>query len=373
MNDKPVTQRLESLDMLRGFDLFMLVCFQPVFLALTWRYNDIPVINFMNTQMDHVVWEGFRAWDLVMPLFLFMAGAAMPFSFEKYRVEPNKLAIYKRIIKRVIILFILGAVVQGNLLSLDIQKLRLFSNTLQAIAVGYLIAAILQLNFSNRYQYITTAVLFVLFWAGMTFGGDFSPQANLAEKIDRAVLGRFRDYVYYDANGQWHFDDNYTYTWIFSSLVFGVTVMLGVFAGKIMKNSADKIRNTRNLFRWALVLLAAGALLSLQTPIIKHIWSASMTLWSGGLCFLLMAIFYYMIDVKGQLKWMTFLKYYGMNSIVAYFLGEAMNFRCVAESLLHGLEQYTGEYYGTIITVAHFAVIFLILRLMYRAKWFVRI
>lgn len=373
MNDKPATQRLESLDMLRGFDLFMLVGFQPVFLALTWRYNDIPAIHFMNSQMDHVVWEGFRAWDLVMPLFLFMAGAAMPFSFEKYRVKPNKLAIYKRIIRRVIILFILGAVVQGNLLSLDIYKLRLFSNTLQAIAVGYLIASILQLHFSGRNQYIITALLFVVFWAGMTFGGDFSPHGNLAEKIDRAVLGRFRDFVYYDESGQWHFDDNYTYTWIFSSLVFGVTVMLGVFAGKIMKNSMDKIRNTRNLFFWALALLAAGALLSLQTPIIKHIWSASMTLWSGGLCFLLMAIFYYVIDVKGKMKWMTFLKYYGMNSIIAYTIGEAMNFRCVAESLLHGLEQYTGEYYGTMITVAHFAIIFLILRLMYKAKWFVRI
>lgn len=373
MSDKPVTQRLESLDMLRGFDLFMLVCFQPVFLALTWRYNDIPVINFMNTQMDHVVWEGFRAWDLVMPLFLFMAGAAMPFSFDKYKSEPNKSAIYKRILKRVVILFILGAIVQGNLLSLDIHKLRLFSNTLQAIAAGYLIAAILQLHFSNRNQYIITAGLLFVFWAGMTFGGDFTPRGNLADKIDRAVLGRFTDYVFYDDNGQWHFDDNYTYTWIFSSLVFGVTVMLGVFAGKIMKNSADKLGNTKKLFIWSAALLTSGALLSLQTPIIKHIWSASMTLWSGGLCFLLMAIFYYVIDVKGKMKWMTFLKYYGMNSIVAYFLGEAMSFRCVAESLLHGLEQYTGEYYGTIITVAHFAIIFLILRVMYKAKWFIKI
>lgn len=373
MTEQPKTKRLESLDMLRGFDLFMLVCFQPIFGTLTYMHNDVPIFHFMNTQMDHVVWEGFRAWDLVMPLFLFMAGAAMPFSFDKYKSEPNKSTIYKRILKRVIILFILGAIVQGNLLSLDIHKLRLFSNTLQAIAVGYLIAAILQLHFSNRNQYIITGALLFVFWAGMTFGGDFTPMGNLAEKIDRAVLGRFMDYVYYDESGQWHFDDNYTYTWIFSSLVFGVTVMLGVFAGKIMKNSSDKMRNTKKMFIWAAALLAAGALLSLQTPIIKRFWSASMTLWSGGLCFLLMAIFYYVIDVKGKLKWMTFLKFYGMNSIVAYCLGEAMNFRSVAQSVLFGLEKHTPDFYPQILTVANFLILFLILRYMYRAKIFVKI
>jgi predicted acyltransferase len=373
MTEQLKPNRLESLDMLRGFDLFMLVCFQPIFGTLTYMHNDIPFFYFMNMQMDHVIWEGFRAWDLVMPLFLFMAGAAMPFSFEKYKAEPNKAAIYKRIFKRVIILFILGAIVQGNLLRLEFHTLRLFSNTLQAIAAGYLIAAVLQLHFSNKKQYIITAILLLVFWAGLTFGGDFTPRGNLAEKIDRAVLGRFRDYVFYDESGNWHFEDSYTYTWIFSSLVFGVTVMLGVFAGQIMKDPTDKIKNTKKLFIWAAALLLAGGLLSFQTPIIKHIWSASMTLWSGGLCFLLMAIFYYAIDVKGKLKWMTFLKYYGMNSIVAYCLGEAMNFRSVAQSILFGLEKYTPDFYPQILTVANFVILFLILRYMYRAKIFVKI
>ncbi len=87
--------------------------------------------------------------DLVMPLFLFMVGAAMPFSFDKYIHGNDKSAIYKKIARRFVILFILGMVVQGNLLSLDLKEIRIYTNTLQAIAVGYLIAAMLICIFQN--------------------------------------------------------------------------------------------------------------------------------------------------------------------------------------------------------------------------------
>ncbi|HBK94904.1 MAG TPA: DUF5009 domain-containing protein, partial [Porphyromonadaceae bacterium] len=84
------SNRLASLDILRGFDLFMLVFFQPVFVAFARHWKDVPVFSFLLHQFEHVKWEGFSAWDLVMPLFLFMVGAAMPFSFEKYRANPDK-------------------------------------------------------------------------------------------------------------------------------------------------------------------------------------------------------------------------------------------------------------------------------------------
>ena len=65
------TTRLASLDILRGFDLFLLVFFQPVFAALVRQLN-LPFLNDILYQFDHEVWEGFRFWDLVMPLFLFI-------------------------------------------------------------------------------------------------------------------------------------------------------------------------------------------------------------------------------------------------------------------------------------------------------------
>lgn len=374
VNNKSMKQeRLASLDILRGFDLFMLVFFQPVFVAFAKHWSDVPLFTFLLKQFEHASWEGFTPWDLVMPLFLFMVGAAMPFSFEKYKHNRDKSAIYKKIIRRFIILFILGIVVQGNLLSLDLREIRIYTNTLQAIAVGYAIAAFMILHLSKRQQIAITLLLLVIYWALLTFLGDFTPEGNFAEKVDRAVLGRVRDGVYYAEDGSWHFSDWYRYTWVLTSLVFGVTTMLGVFAGKIMKNGTNKLKNSKQLLIIALILLFAGWLLSFQTPIIKKIWSPSMTLWSGGWCFLLMALFYYIIDCKGWNKGFIWLKIYGMNSIIAYTLGNVINFRSVADSLLWGLEQYVGDYYSAILTFSNFMILFLILNIMYKLRIFVKI
>ncbi len=367
------SNRLASLDILRGFDLFMLVFFQPVFVAFARHWKDVPVFSFLLHQFEHVQWEGFSAWDLVMPLFLFMVGAAMPFSFEKYRANPDKRAIYRKITRRFVILFILGAVVQGDLLSLDPMQIRIYTNTLQAIAVGYVISAMLLLHLSRKAQVVATLLLLAGYWALLTFLGDFTPDGNFAEAVDRAVLGRVRDGVTYAEDGSWSFSDNYRYTWVLTSMVFGVTTMMGAFAGQIMKNGKDKRKNSRLLFIIGVSLLLSAWLLSFQTPIIKKIWSASMTLWSGGLCFLLMALFYYVVDYKGWSKGLNWLKIYGMNSIVAYTVGMVVNFRSAAHSLLWGLEKYTGDYYSAILTFANFLILFFILRLMYRWRIFVKI
>ena len=151
--------RLASLDILRGFDLFLLIFFQPVFVALARQMN-MPFLDSILYQFDHEVWEGFRFWDLVMPLFLFMTGASMPFSLSKYiGTTGSYWPVYRRILKRVFLLFIFGMIVQGNLLGLDATHLYLYSNTLQSIAVGYLIAAVIQLHFPFKWQIGITLLL----------------------------------------------------------------------------------------------------------------------------------------------------------------------------------------------------------------------
>lgn len=365
-------ERLASLDILRGFDLFMLVFFQPVFVAFAHHWKDKPVISFLLNQLDHADWTGFAAWDLVMPLFLFMVGTAIPFSMEKYRVSSSKSVIYKKIAKRFIILFLLGAIVQGNMLSLDLLEIRIYTNTLQAIAVGYLFSAFFLLHLSLKGQLFATASLLIAYWALLTLFGDFTPSGNFSEFIDRAVLGKLRDGVWYQG-GEWYFSNSYRYTWILSSMVFVVTTMFGVFAGQIIKQGNNKLKNSKILFAIGLVLLLSGWLLSFQTPIIKKIWSASMTLWSGGWCFLFMALFHYMIDYKGWSKGLNWLKIYGMNAITAYILGMVINFRSVGHSLLWGFEKYTGEYYAALITFINYLILFLILRMMYKLKVFVKI
>ena len=157
---KPAYERLESLDVLRGFDLFCLVALEGILHPLG-RAIDASWYNDFLWGFSHVQWEGFSSWDLVMPLFMFMAGVSMPFALSRYKAMPDKWAVYRRIVKRVILLWIFGMMCQGNLLGLDPDRIYLYSNTLQAIAMGYLIAAMLFLHVRLSVQ-IGTAVALLL-------------------------------------------------------------------------------------------------------------------------------------------------------------------------------------------------------------------
>lgn len=374
MTSQPVSKRLDSLDILRGLDIFLLVCLQPLLywiLTNAW-VSETGVAEFLRTQLRHCPWEGFRFWDIVMPLFLFMSGAAIPFSLRKY---DSSFKSYARILKRVLLLFILGMVVQGGLLSLDAHKFRFYSNTLQAIGVGYLITSVVFINFKMRGRIACLLMLFAAYWLMLTFGGDFTPEGNFAEYIDRKLLGQWRDGVKW-TNGEWFFSPNYRYTWIVSSLNFAVTVMLGAFSGAIMTGE-DKLKNAKKMAVLSIVLIAAGLLLGLQMPLIKKIWSSSMTLFSGGLCMLAMAFFYYAIDCKGRLKQLNWLKIYGMNSIFAYVVSMSVNFRSIPESVFYGLKQYLliggVNYYPLLINFSQYAIIFALLAFMFKQKIFLKV
>lgn len=375
---KPSYQRLESLDVLRGFDLFCLVALEGVLHPLG-RAIDAPWYNDFLWCFSHVQWEGFSSWDLVMPLFMFMAGVSMPFALSRYKVMPDKWAAYRRIVKRVALLWIFGMMCQGNLLGLDPDRIYLYSNTLQAIAMGYLISAMLFLHVRLSVQIGTAVALLLAYWGAMQFitvdgygGGNYTPDGNLAEWVDRTVLGRFRDAAVVE-NGQIVFAGSYRYTWILSSLNFGVTVLTGVFAGHILKSGMDRKHKWQWLLGIGVIMVALGWLWGLQLPVIKKIWTSSMVLVSSGYCFLLMGLFYYWIDYKGHRKNLTWLKVYGMNSIVAYMLANVISFRCIGTSLFHGLEQYTGNYYPALIAASNALIIYVILWLLYKRNIFLKV
>lgn len=242
----------------------------------------------LTLQLRHAPWEGIRIWDMVMPLFLFMAGASMPFALSPYlysRRAPRREA-YIKVSERLLVLYILGMIVQGNLLGLDLTHLYLYSNTLQAIAVGYAISALLLLHCPIRWQIITTASLLVIYALPMILTGDITPEGNFAELVDRAVLGRFRDGVYWDDLEGWHFASDYHYTWVWSSLTFVATVMLGALAGHIMRSrEVSRERIALRLAGIGLALMLLGLLWSLWLPIVKCLWTSSMALIYGRVVF----------------------------------------------------------------------------------------
>lgn len=367
--------RLISLDILRGFDLFCLLFFQPI--LIHWlEILDTPLLVGLKNQITHVEWHGFSFWDLIMPLFMFMSGITIPFSLSKYKDgKVIDRIFYIKILKRFCRLFVLGWIIQGNLLYFDISKFCIFSNTLQAIAVGYVITAIIYVHTSVVKQIIWGLIFFLSYILVFVCWGDlnFIPTVNIAEEIDRMVLGRFRDGVIWQGSS-WYFNDSYHYTWILSSLNFVVTVMLGSFAGVILRN---KFYSEMKKFTLLIILGTLFIIIALWMdsfiPIIKRIWSSSMTLYSGGMCFILMGLFYYIIDIK-KFKWnLNWLKYYGMNSIIGYSIFEVINFHSISDSLFFGLEQWMGIYYPLIGTIFQSMIVLLILRWMYKNQMFVKV
>ena len=377
-NTHSSSKRLESLDALRGFDLFFLVALGPLMHSLA-RTANVEWLNESMWVFSHVSWEGFSPWDLIMPLFLFMSGISMPFSLSRYKSISDKRPLLRRLAKRILLLWIFGMMCQGNLLALDPNTIYLYSNTLQAIATGYLITALLFLFTSRRTQIITAVVLLLVYWTAMQFitvdgygGGNYTPQGNLAEWIDNTVLGRFRDTAQV-IDGKVVVADWYHYTWILSSLNFGVTVLTGLFAGYIAKDKIEEKKKLKLYFGTGITMVIAGWLWNFQMPVIKTIWTSSMVLVSSGYWFLLMGLFYYWIDYKGHRSGITWLKVYGMNSIVAYMLANVVNFRCIGESLFYGLEQYMGSYYSFLMTLWNIGAVYVIIWFMYKRGIFLKV
>lgn len=366
-------KRLLSLDLLRGFDMFMLLMVAPIAVQWLTIWNN-PTGNVVLNQFGHTPWQGFTCWDMVMPLFMFMSGITIPFSMSKYKDGRMSYGhFYHKLIKRFFVLFLLGWIVQGNLLALDPHYFYVYANTLQSIAVGYVVAAIVYVHFPIKVQIGWCIAFFVIFLIVFATAGHWSwvQGNNIAETIDEHVLGRFRNGVIWQGN-TWHFDSNYHYTWVLSSLNFAVTVMMGSFAGYILKSMHNARYKLGMLFFIGILLVIAGLAMDPVCPIIKHIWSSSMTLLSGGICFLLMALFFWLFDMKCWTCGFGWLKYYGMNALVAYCLFEVVKFTSVSDCLFFGLKQFLGDYYPVVGVCVQAAIVFLIVRYLYKHQIFIK-
>ncbi|MBN2475879.1 MAG: DUF5009 domain-containing protein [Pirellulales bacterium] len=359
-------QRVLSIDALRGFDMLWIIGGHGVAFALLALVFD-PIPESIAYQLYHPDWIGFSAWDMIMPLFLFIVGAAMPFSFAKRRARGQTTPqLYRKIIVRTIVLFVLGMVAQGNLLDWDPATLHIFSNTLQAIAVGYLFAAIMLLHLPVITQVLATAALLVGFWVVLMRvpipgcePGILEPQQNLALYIDRTIFGRF--------------EDGTTYTWVLSGMGFVATVMLGVFAGQLLRSKWSPWMKVFWLTLLGAGCLGLGWLWQQWLPIIKHLWTSSMVLWAGGFSYLLLALFYAVIDVIGWRRWAFPFIVIGANAIAVYMATHLVNFRHVSDPVVGGLARHLGAYGEPLQEVAALAVIWLILWYMYRKRTFLRV
>src|SRR3954469_20823963 len=115
-DDSPIaTERLISLDALRGFDMLWIIGGVPIL----QKAADLTGWNWLvqfRAQMNHTAWDGFTLYDLIFPLFLFIAGVAMPFSFEKrLALGETKSELAKHVIVRGLVLVLFGMIFHGLL------------------------------------------------------------------------------------------------------------------------------------------------------------------------------------------------------------------------------------------------------------------
>ncbi|MGL4229566.1 MAG: acyltransferase family protein [Tannerellaceae bacterium] len=368
--------RLESLDILRGLDLFFLVAIQPVFMRFAQVMGKESFFyKIFNSLFTHVEWEGFHLWDQVMPLFLFMTGTSIPYAFAKYKEAGvwDKRIIFSRVLKRVFFLWVLGAIVQGNLLSFNLQSLYLYTDTLQAIAAGYLFSVIFYLLFPFRWLIIIFFILPICYTIGMQITGGYLPGENIAEQIDRSILDRFLYGAVVADNGAVIFADWYHISWIYSTLNFTATVISGVIIGYILRTNISEQSKLNYLATAGAVCLILSFGLSFVEPIIKRLWTSSMLFLSSGISIILMLFSYYYIDVKKNGKGIRWLKIYGMNSILAYMLYFTFDTTSLRTFWLHGLKQYFGDFYIVLFEFIHVAIVYLILYYCYRKNIFIKI
>jgi predicted acyltransferase len=363
-----VSQRLLSIDVLRGFDMFFLVGAGDILRRFVGGF-DTEALDPVMYQLSHADWIGFTAWDIIMPLFLFTSGLSLPFSFGKFREQGHsKKQLYIKIVRRFFLLFLLGWIAQGNLLDLSPDRFHIYCNTLHSIAFGYLITALIILNIRNVSAQIAVGCSLVIgYWLLLTFipvpgygNGVFTPEGNLAIHIDHSILGRF--------------DDGTQYTWILSSLGFAATVFSGYCAGLLMKKDLATAKRLQYLLIIGVALIAGGLLWSLQMPVIKKIWSCSMILLSSGICFLLLALIYQITD-RWQIQsgFIKIFRVLGLNSIAAYMLHTTLGLGYISRHLLRGFEQYTDTFFPLVVTLGEFCILYFIIHQMYKHGIFLKV
>lgn len=358
--------RILSIDALRGFDMLLIIFADRFFFGLNEGAGTY-FTEFLAKQFDHPEWFGSTFYDIIMPLFLFVVGAVIPFSLSKRMQNNTSTAlIYRKLIKRFVILFILGWIVQGNLLALDAEKFQIFSNTLQAIAVGYFFSCIAYIHLNRKWLYIIFTACLVIYALILTVPyvpgvgrSVLLPDSNFALYFDNLIFGKF--------------DDGLQYTWLLTGFGFTATTLSGVFAGELIKSNLPRNKVALYLFIAGVVGLALGLIWGIWHPIVKKIWTSSFVLASSGVCFMLLSLFYWVIDVKGKVKWSYSLKVIGMNAITAYVLSHVISFPKIASFLFFGLEQYTGAYYGMITTMGGFGLLYLILWYMHKNNTFIKV
>jgi predicted acyltransferase len=364
-----VSSRVMSVDALRGFDMFWIIGAEEVFEALgKWLKRDgfYPALN-------HADWAGFHFYDLIFPLFVFIIGVSIVFSLTKAVANEGRAGATFKILRRSLILYLLGIFHYGAFNG-AFDHIRLLG-VLQRLAICYCFAGLAFVWLRPRTMVILCAGLLIGYWAMMTFipvpgvgAGNYAEGKNLANWLDKMYL-------------PWRkWDGDHDPEGYLSNLPAIASCLLGVFAGLLLKNPrVTPQRKTILLLAWGAAGIVAGLLWGIQFPIIKKIWTSSFVLFTAGMSAILLAIFYWVIDVKNYRAWSQPFVWIGMNAITIYVIRNVVPFEKIAERFAGGdvekaLDRRMGAGFGEVVlALISLALSMWLVWFLYRRKIFLKV
>ena len=309
-------QRLLSLDVLRGLDMFLLTVVGPLFWALNKLLasvsKDWAIPDAVQLQFKHA-WGGFTLWDIIMPLFIFMCGAAVPYALSK-RLDKNGLPTRKfwlHVLGRVSLLWFCGMLVQGRLATLDPLQISPYNNTLQTIAAGYLIAVLVMLIPVRALRVAMPLVFVAAYGVLLHLLGDYTQEGNLAQVVEQKIL---RAILPAKSTAL----ATHGYTWFLTTLMFGAMTLCGAQCAEILRGKWTSGRKATALLIIGALLLGAGFALELVEPCIKHIYTVSFTCQAMGWSVLALDLLYVLTDILPCRRGWWFVTLYGQCALTAY-------------------------------------------------------
>ncbi len=369
----PKSERLLSLDALRGFDLFWIVGGHGILVAL-FKLTEWGWLGAIDAQLKHVDWNGFQAYDLIFPLFLFMAGVSTPYSLTRRLTEGARSEVIRKVIQRGLILVLLGIIYNNGLQWKGLENMR-FGSVLGRIGLAGMFAQLIfAFNFEapKRLWGWLVGVL-LAYWAVLSFGhapgfaaGDLTMEGNFTSYVDRLLLpGKLHKGIH-DPEG------------LLAVLPAIGNALLGILAGLWLRRSAEEAsgdRKAAGLALAGLALLAVGGLWSFVFPLNKNLWTSSFVLWTCGWGSLLLSFFYWTIDVRGWLRGFgAFFAVIGMNSVLIYMAGKFINFDFTARALFGGVANALPAGWGALLlSIGVLAVEWLFLWFLKEKKVFLKV
>jgi heparan-alpha-glucosaminide N-acetyltransferase len=388
------TRRNVAIDAYRGFVMLLMMAEVLRFSEVAKSFPESWLWKVLSYNQSHVPWAGCSLHDTIQPSFSFLVGVALPYSIAsrlaKGKSFGNQLGHASW---RALILILLGIFLRSMH---QPQTYFTFEDTLTQIGLGYVSLFLLGFVTKEKWLWVSLGVILFGYWLAWAlfpvagpgfdwpavgvpsdwthhysgFMAHWNKNANLGNTFDQWFLNMFPRTSPFVANEGGYLTLSFIPT-------LG-TMIFGLIAGRWLRAAAPNIPFRRLLIA-GIAGIAVGLLLHVSgvCPVVKRIWTPSWTIFSGGICFLMLAAFEWIIDVKGYRKWAYPLVVIGVNSIAAYLIAHLLPDFLISTfgiHLGHGAFAFAGPGLQPLFEgAAVLLVCWLILWWMFRKKLFLRI